>query len=502
MSFLFPSRQHTRKSTSTSKRSRKARARRRNRPARGRRLLHEPLERRDLLALVAVFDNGSYVDTSGGTGAESDNLQASLTSLGHTVSTFTATGASGINTALSGKDVVSIPEQEKGDLVGALDASAKAAYRNIVSGGGGLIIHGYDSSRADDFLNGVFGFSLSESRDSSGNTYTRTSAAVGTQFSDDPPSIPWNSGVSSVISGLPSGSSTIYQRSDGAAAVALMPYGSGQIAFLGWDWFNAAPNGSADSGWLQVLDSAVLEVSNQPPVVTDIAGYTNPDSGTITFTADAHDSDGGHIVLNEINTGGGDWVELYNYGPDQDMTGWSWYWQDQRGHSGTYSFPSGFVLSSQSTVLVVHETGGSDTASNLYMGSNMMWTASSSGGIAGALYDNAGNCVDFFRMQGSTEPVPATTSWTSDIPYPVTDDVARRIQDADTDSGSDWAVGGSSTQNALNPGQTGVGGGCRRLLAQEQRELGILGNCRAVRRRRLHNLFGWRRGVSRSDESL
>src|SRR5688500_14035003 len=104
-----------------------------------------------LLSNVAVFDNGSFVDTfSGGTGAESDNVQASLASLGHTVSVFTGTSASAINSALAGKDVLLIPEQERGNLVAALDPAARAAIQNFVSNGGGLVIHGF-SNLADDF---------------------------------------------------------------------------------------------------------------------------------------------------------------------------------------------------------------------------------------------------------------------------------------------------------------------------------------------------------------
>ncbi|MEW5011302.1 MAG: hypothetical protein AB1Y22_07020, partial [Cycloclasticus sp.] len=62
---------------------------------------------------VAVFDNGSYVDTSGGSGAESDNIQATLAEQGHNVTTFTgieasdflAVLASGIAGDLAGEEV-------------------------------------------------------------------------------------------------------------------------------------------------------------------------------------------------------------------------------------------------------------------------------------------------------------------------------------------------------------------------------------------------------------
>ena len=48
---------------------------------------------------VSIFDNGSFVDTAGGYAAESDAVQASLTSLGHTVSTFTGITAADFSAA-------------------------------------------------------------------------------------------------------------------------------------------------------------------------------------------------------------------------------------------------------------------------------------------------------------------------------------------------------------------------------------------------------------------
>lgn len=253
-------------------RSRSSRLFRRNRAAlspQRRGLLLEPLEGRRLLASdVLVFDNPSYVDTSGGSSAESDTVQASLDSLGHKVSTFTATDASGINAALAGQDVLLIPEQERGNLIFALDTAARTEIQNFVSSGGGLIIH--NSNFTDDFLNGVFGFSTF--RNGTG-TISKTAATVGTEFADDPSSLPRLSATGD-LAGLPASSVEIY--SDGfGATVALIPYGGGQIGYVGWDWFNAAPTGSQDGGWLQVLDSTVLELSG-----TRITG-TTPADGSI-----------------------------------------------------------------------------------------------------------------------------------------------------------------------------------------------------------------------------
>ena len=44
-------------------------------------------------ARVAVFDDPAFVDTANTSDAESDNVQASLAALGHSVKTFTGTSA-------------------------------------------------------------------------------------------------------------------------------------------------------------------------------------------------------------------------------------------------------------------------------------------------------------------------------------------------------------------------------------------------------------------------
>ncbi|NMC64501.1 MAG: lamin tail domain-containing protein [SAR324 cluster bacterium] len=160
------------------------------------------------------------------------------------------------------------------------------------------------------------------------------------------------------------------------------------------------------------------------------------------------------IVINEINTGEEDMVELYNYGPSQDMSNWRFYWQDQRGTSGNFRIPQGFVLGHNQFVILTEESG-TNTATKLYFNSNIMWTEFESGGIAGALFDSTGKCIDYFRTEGSTY-VPPPNSWSGpDMPYPVTNNVGYRNSDIDTDTGKDWSVGGTNTPLALNPGQTG-----------------------------------------------
>jgi hypothetical protein len=230
--------------------------------------------------VVSVFDDPAYVDTSsGGVTAESDNVQASLRSGGYTVTTFTDVAA-----AAAANRILLFPEQEIASLGPALSTAAKTALASFVADGGLMIVHGTGLSpaRTATLLNTVFGFSLVESGQvSSGPAYARMAAATGTAFANDTASLPFNNGSSTLqTTSLPTGALSIYENA-GQSMVALIRYGSGKIIFLGWDWYNAAPVGSQDSGWLQVLASAVTESASLHPFseialnATDRGWYDN-----------------------------------------------------------------------------------------------------------------------------------------------------------------------------------------------------------------------------------
>lgn len=210
---------------------------------------------------VSVFDDSTYVDTSGGSGSESDTIQATLTNLGHTVNTFTGTGSASWVTAFSTGDVVLIPELENGDLGAALPGATSAAIASAVSAGQRLVVIGSQYSvgaqRMANFLNTVFGFSVTEVDFSTVSSSTLTGAAAGTEFAGEAATLTNLSGTSG-LTGLPGGSTSIYE-SGGASTVALMSYGSGDIVYIGWDWFDAAPLGSEnDADWFSVLNTAVM----------------------------------------------------------------------------------------------------------------------------------------------------------------------------------------------------------------------------------------------------
>lgn len=237
--------------------------------ARNRRLHQEALEQRALLAVVAVYDDPAFVDTAGFDSSESDTVQAALTDLGHTVTTFTGTAAADFTAGLAGADVVLFPEFENGDLSAALGAGAATEIANFTSAGGGVIVlgtnNGFGSGTEDvDLLNTVFGFGLVDGSSFLSGDSSITADAAGTAFDGGPATLENVSATSglSTISVLPAGSKVIYEDdATTETVVGLLPFSSGKIAYLGWDWFEAAPVGTVDGGWNDVLDRAVTEVA-------------------------------------------------------------------------------------------------------------------------------------------------------------------------------------------------------------------------------------------------
>lgn len=209
-------------------------------------------------APVLVFDNPAIVDTSNGMWAESDNLQASLTAAGHSVTTFTAMTAAGINAALAGQSILVIPEQERGDLGNVLDLAARNAIKSFVQGGGNLLI----SMDYRQTLNEIFGFSLVQG---GVGTSSITGAAAGTAFAGGPATLPNNNAtIGYTLASLPGGAQSIYEYS-GLSTVTLMNFGAGQILHLGWDWYDAKPVGAQDGGWLNVLNRSVDQLAADAP---------------------------------------------------------------------------------------------------------------------------------------------------------------------------------------------------------------------------------------------
>ncbi len=186
---------------------------------------------------------------------------------------------------LQGASILMLPSLEA-DLLATLGGT-RQRVEDFVSNGGGLIVLGSPmfgsgpaGSYSTQFLNGVFngngassGFNLKPNRFvSTGQTIRNPS--IGAPFSDDPSTLPNSDGTSLLdVSWLPSGCLNVYYDVNSSGdpmtfSVFGAEYGSGRIAFLGYDWhgdfdwtkYDKPPEGSnliSLRSWNQVLDSAV-----------------------------------------------------------------------------------------------------------------------------------------------------------------------------------------------------------------------------------------------------
>jgi hypothetical protein len=247
---------------------------------------------------VVVFSDGAYVDLATNTAGEAYNIRKTLEAQGNTVTTFTGTDQASWDTALAGQDVLVLPELQNGDLNAALTSGARAAIVAHVQNGGGLIATmdgGTAGQRMVNLLNTTFGYSLAFASFSGTTASLNTSAAAGTPYEGGPATLPRNSAVGAVNSTtLPSTAKNIYTSDSGTRAwVTFFSEGAGQIALLGWDWFNAQPTGTADGGWLDVLDRSIAQIAVPIGVSIDVSD-TSVTAGS-----------SGSYAITVTNTGGG-----------------------------------------------------------------------------------------------------------------------------------------------------------------------------------------------------
>lgn len=233
---------------------------------------------------VALFDNDTYVDSAGGSGAEADNMQASITSFGHVVSTFTGITAADFTAAFAGNQVFVMPEQENAELNPDLDDAARAAIRDFVESGGRMIIAS-DGTNANSWtpslINAVFGLSVTNNTTVSDPTDRVLS---GTIFDNAAAQLPENNATEGLdLVSLPADALNVYADAT-VAVVTIIPVGEGEIIFLGYDWFNSDPPnaGAQDGGWQSVFAAALADADLS---ITKTAAPTLVDVGeNFTYT--------------------------------------------------------------------------------------------------------------------------------------------------------------------------------------------------------------------------
>ena len=160
------------------------------------------------------------------------------------------------------------------------------------------------------------------------------------------------------------------------------------------------------------------------------------------------------IIINEIFAGNPDYIEMYNYGPNRNMTGWYLEVYDDNQLNIIYTFPENWTFY-QHTVVVLHENSElNNTINELHTSQNIYWAARP---IALGLYDNTGKIVDWFQSSTHTEITPDGVEWVDDLYLDVENNYVYRASDLDSNKASDWRIQYSGSQGQLNLGQNGLG---------------------------------------------
>lgn len=207
---------------------------------------------------AAVLVNTAYVDYDPTySGSEASNVVYSLEAANVPTATFTSVADADLRAAFAGKAALVIPEQENGYVIGDLDAAALAALAQFVNGGGNLVFFWTDDS-VTEIVNAAFGLSIASSFSDAPEPIAITAAAAATPYAAGSATLPSANATTSLAAGsLPPGALVVYADANGDAAVTVIPVGQGQIVLLGYDWYDAAPFGSQDGGWIDVLTVSV-----------------------------------------------------------------------------------------------------------------------------------------------------------------------------------------------------------------------------------------------------
>lgn len=165
--------------------------------------------------------------------------------------------------------------------------------------------------------------------------------------------------------------------------------------------------------------------------------------------------DEGAIKINELyvsETAFYDGFELWNQGPDVDISNWKLVWNDNQNTSGEYTFPSGFTIKSGTTIVFMDDKDMPTDSTIIYSGGNLFWDVGTTE-LSVSVLDNSGSGVDFVRSSGNSDSPPQGTSW-SGSGISLSNGAMYRKQNADNDTQDDWAGATDATFNFLNPGQT------------------------------------------------
>ncbi len=212
---------------------------------------------------VALFYNDAYTQIEEGKKfAEGSNIKESLNFLGIEHHTHTNINFDYLST-MNPNGVIVVPELEVKDLTLDMSNQGTQNLKSYIKKGGTVIVIGtIGLKRENDFncaklLNSAFGLGLQHDK----YDWLVNGSALKTShgLAKMPAKIRVENSTVTMQGKLPMDARVLYKvASSNEETIAMsVPYGKGQIHYLGWSWWNAKPLGTLDGGWIKVLKELI-----------------------------------------------------------------------------------------------------------------------------------------------------------------------------------------------------------------------------------------------------
>lgn len=213
---------------------------------------------RAVLLLALVFSaNAAHAARFLYTGGPHALSSARVTALGHTFATFPANDA-GWASAFSGGygafDAVLV-----GEGLPAISPATQTSIASYVSSGGRVIVAS-DHNGNVNFINQVFGYATTLNygcRFDGSVAGSKQTTFLGSTFAAGPPTVGNLSCTSALnLASVPVAARTVYAGA-GTSVVFAGKYGSGNVVWLGYDFFSIGATAAQIDDWYLLLDNSI-----------------------------------------------------------------------------------------------------------------------------------------------------------------------------------------------------------------------------------------------------